>query len=495
MCEIGLNEINHILIDMFRPKRILFLLIILFTIACAKNHVPVITSLVCTPENRSAGTLFTLSVAATDEDGDKLEYRWTADGGEFPDSVNQVQVKWKSPADGAGKTYTIKVVVADAESETYRDFQILLGAPQLGNLEGQVNYTNFKIPVDLANVTIGDKSSATDATGHFFIEGIVIGDYDLKITKPAFSIFDSKVRITLNDTLRVKVEITSVNYTTKLSGTISDQGGLPLENATAVVLNPDGTESNLKATTNAAGFYRLWYIPFGQRTLSIKKATTEDNSYTAFKQVVNCQEIETQLNLVMTRTALRGTFTDLRDNHVYQFKTIGNSTWMTENLAYLPSVSPASKGSKEDPFYYVYDYQGSSVADAVSSWYYKQYGVLYNLPAAMAACPNGWHLPDSDVAYNGLIATVGMPAGKKLKSTSAWTDHGNGDNTSGFAAFPGGKLNEKGTFISTGDAAYFWTTTIRTLSICKGMFYNSDDIISLGVDDNSGLSVRCIRNN
>jgi uncharacterized protein (TIGR02145 family) len=452
-----------------------FLLLILLFMGCAKNHIPVIASLICSPENRSAGTQFTFNVTASDEDGDQLAYRWSADGGEFMDSANQIQAKWKSPVDGSGKTFTIKVVVADAESEAYREIQILLGAPQLGNLEGQVNFTNFKIPVNQAIITVGDKTATTNTDGYFFMPGIVVGDYALKITKPDFSVFNSNIKISLNDTLQVNVEITSVNYSTKLSGTISDQDGVPLENVLMVVLNPDGTESKLKATTNAAGFYRLWYIPFGKRTISVKKTTTEDNSYVAFQQVMDFQEIETQLNLTMTRLVLRGTFTDLRDNHVYAFKTIGNSTWMTENLSYLPNVSPGTKGSKEDPYYYVYEYQGTSVSEAVDAWYYKQYGVLYNLPAAMAACPNGWHLPDSDVEYNGLISTVSSPAGKKLKSTSGWTDHGNGDNSSGFAAFPGGKLNEKGEFINTGDAAYFWTTTIRTLSINKVLFFNSDN--------------------
>jgi len=36
-----------------------------------------------------------------------------------------------------------------------------------------------------------------------------------------------------------------------------------------------------------------------------------------------------------------GTFTDSRDNHVYKYLTAGAQIWMAENLAYLPTVSPA----------------------------------------------------------------------------------------------------------------------------------------------------------
>ncbi len=472
-----------------------FLILYIICVSCDKNHAPLIVDISCNPENRSAGTQFTLTVAATDEDGDKLVYRWTADGGEFPDSVNQVQVKWKSPADGSGKTYTIKVVVADAESEASREFQILLGAPQLGNLVGQVNYTNFKIPVDQATVTVGDKSSTTDTYGHFSISGIVVGDYDLKITKPAYTIFDSKIKITANGTLQVNAEITSVNFTTKLYGTIADQDGLPLENATAVVLNPDGTDSNLKATTNAAGFYKLWYIPFGERTISVKKATTEVNFYVAFRQVLNCQEIETQLDLEMTRLALSGTFTDTRDNHTYPFKMIGDLTWMTENLAYLPEVNPSSKGSGQDAFYYVYGYQGTDPLAAKETDNYKTYGVLYNWPAANKACPSGWHLPAGDLEWDALIKTLGPSAATKMKSSIGWAEHGGGNNSSGFSAIPGGEVKSNGTFAEMDYNAYFWTSSIISgISSYKVLAYGLSDVYSYSGDNRLAFSVRCVKN-
>ncbi len=127
---------------------------------------------------------------------------------------------------------------------------------------------------------------------------------------------------------------------------------------------------------------------------------------------------------------LNNGFTDSRDGTHYNAVKIGNQVWMAENLKYLPSVVGPGTGSQTTPYYYVYGYDSTVVADAKATSNYTTYGVLYNWPAAMneatssssnpsgvqGACPTGWHLP-SDAEWTELTDYLGgtSVAGGKLK--------------------------------------------------------------------------------
>jgi len=90
-----------------------------------------------------------------------------------------------------------------------------------------------------------------------------------------------------------------------------------------------------------------------------------------------------------------GSFTDGRGGifKSYKWVKIGTQTWMAENLAYLPVVSANNSSSTTSNNYYVYGYNGINIEIARLLTNYKNYGVLYNFPAAKTACPPGWHLP------------------------------------------------------------------------------------------------------
>jgi len=205
------------------------------------------------------------------------------------------------------------------------------------------------------------------------------------------------------------------------------------------------------------------------------------------------------------------TFTDSRDGKVYKTVTIGEQVWMAENLAYLPSVVGPATESYTDPYYYVYGYDGTSVATAKATTNYQTYGVLYNWPAALSACPPGWHLP-SDAEWKQLEMYLGITSaqadatgwrgtaeGGKLKEegTTHWDSPNTGaTNSSGFTALPGGYRSYDGRFYSIGIYGYWWSSPeINTYDAWyRSLRYDTSDVYrSYGFNRGNGFSVRCLR--
>ena len=192
------------------------------------------------------------------------------------------------------------------------------------------------------------------------------------------------------------------------------------------------------------------------------------------------------------------TMTDRRDWKSYRTVKINNQTWMAENLAFLPSVSRQDQGSSDSPYYYVYNYEGSNVADAKSTENYDTYGVLYNWRAAMIACPSGWHLP-SDEEWTILTDYLGSSAGVFLKEpgTTHWENPNTGaNNASGFKALPGGMRTYRWGFVADGTYALFWSASEGdepfAWCLCLGYSY---DHVAHGYDySDAGFSVRCLKN-
>ncbi len=207
-------------------------------------------------------------------------------------------------------------------------------------------------------------------------------------------------------------------------------------------------------------------------------------------------------------------FVDQRDGNIYATVQIGDQCWMAENLAFLPNVSPSSQGNNSYPFYYVYDYQGTDVIEAKGTDNYQSFGVLYNFPAAIISCPQGWYLP-SDMEWKIFEGTVdsqypvgdgiwdntgyrGYDAGFNIKSTSGWLYNGNGNNVFDFNGLPAGNRfsSEGGKFHGIGDSNKWWSASTynsgtswlrrldsQELRIGREYYPNSD-----------GFAVRCLKN-
>jgi len=178
---------------------------------------------------------------------------------------------------------------------------------------------------------------------------------------------------------------------------------------------------------------------------------------------------------VATFAQQKGSFTDARDGKKYKTVKIGTQTWMAENLNY------AAEGSK------CYG-EGGKVPDSWGDYIIKlsskevqancvKYGRLYNLATAMSVCPSGWDLPSPeewnllmDIADSEYFVS-GDP--RKLKAKRGWGNFwpcddeagetckpvsGNGQDTYGFSALPGGRGDSNGSFNGVGGEGYWWSS-------------------------------------
>ena len=178
-------------------------------------------------------------------------------------------------------------------------------------------------------------------------------------------------------------------------------------------------------------------------------------------------------------------FIDPRDGQIYNTVEIGNQIWFAENLNFEKSSS--------------WWYNNSSVNG-------DEYGRLYNWLSARTACPTGWHLP-SDDEWKELEMSLGMSQsevdmagwrgtdeGEKMKSTYGWISNGNGTNSSGFNALPGGNRNSNSDFEYMGLWCLFWTDTPwSTNAIYRLLSYNEDRIRRYNYNIYDAYSVRCVK--
>lgn len=230
--------------------------------------------------------------------------------------------------------------------------------------------------------------------------------------------------------------------------------------------------------------------------------------------IVGCSK-DIDDNSIKENNEVAGTFTDSRDGHVYKWIKIGNQTWMVENLAYLPSVSPSSSGSVYDPFYYVYDYQGTDVTVAKKNPNYTTYGVLYNWFAAKTASPSGWHLPthaEWTELENYLIAngfnydgsTTENKIAKSMATTSIWIESkitgsvGNNlslNNKSGFTGLPSGVRANDRKFYGLESYGGWWSSTEYTPLTTKSwsLSFELYRVDFQNSDKDTGLSIRCVK--
>ena len=186
-------------------------------------------------------------------------------------------------------------------------------------------------------------------------------------------------------------------------------------------------------------------------------------------------------------------------HYSYGYETVNvyGDCWFAENCRYLPEVSPSSAASYS-PIGYVYNYQGNDVDSAQTTFYYQQYGALYNWAATQSwpLCPTGWHVP-SDSDYEELIQSLDQEvSGLILKSSSGWSNDGNGFDALGMNFLPSGyRSRSYSTFNGEGNVANHWSRTAAGYYQAHILTLTSSDSIAISQTSYqvAGAAVRCLK--
>jgi len=319
----------------------------------------------------------------------------------------------------------------------------------------------------------------------------------------------------LKDTTDIFIQIPTLTIDTisdihifqaKCRSTISSNGGAEITArgvCWSIFHNPDITNNKTVGGSEAGSF------------VSEIQGLTPNTTYYLRAYAINKIGISYSNELSFTTTALPdiiyGSVTDVEGN-VYRTVSIGNQTWMADNLKTTTYKDGSPIPNVTD------DLEWSRLTSGAYCWYgndegtyKKEYGALYNYYTVMDGrniCPTGWHIPThaewTELRYCCQTPCEEYHSDCYLKE--AGSEHWNypyNTNETGFTGLPSGvrqALNigdgnlPYGKFRGIQYTAFFWQSTGEYFHL------SSNDLINLYHEwyfDHSpmnGYSVRCMEN-
>jgi hypothetical protein len=196
-------------------------------------------------------------------------------GGGF--SVEVEAGSYTLSARSGSQTGSLDKPVIISAGKTVRDVRIQLG--QGSALEGRVVARSTGAPIAAAFVDVRPHSSngdsgrtVADGSGHFSVEALAPGSYDVVVTAPGFtSLIRPGLTIASGERFSIELQLTG---TGAVEGQVRDSAGQPVAGAQVVSseswLGTFGSEP-AEARTDAEGHYRLEGLPVGYQSLTARR--------------------------------------------------------------------------------------------------------------------------------------------------------------------------------------------------------------------------------
>ncbi len=358
-----------------------------------------------------------------------------------------------------------------------RNYPVTLAA-HMGGLNVTTNPSNAQV-----RLLDSDGREVARWTGNRRMENLEAGTYRIEVGATGHDAHSDQVRIDRGQVRNYPVTLAA--HTGILDVTASPS------NAQMRLLSHGSGE-----VARWTGNRRFGQLPVGSYTLEASASGHRDIQESVV--ISRNQVVRRQVRLEIIDTCGQP-ITDI-DGNTYRTIRIGDQCWMAENLrtghyrdgSAIPNVRDNSEWSNlRGGAWSLYDNNSGSETT---------YGKLYNWYAVedgRGLCPTGWSVP-GNAAWTQMSNYLGNNAGGKLKTTGTqyWRSPNTGaTNTSGFSALPGGGRFSLGTFLSSGDDGYWWSSTesgateawSRRLSSLNG------NISSYNSHKHFGFSVRCVR--
>ena len=192
------------------------------------------------------------------------------------------------------------------------------------------------------------------------------------------------------------------------------------------------------------------------------------------------------------------------DDYTYGTALIFEECWLSENLRTSVYRDGSAISKIEADAAWASDSNGGqAIYNNDSTTFYADYGRLYNWYAVnntKGLCPSGWSVPTKG-EYEALIDSLGgaSVAAGFLKAAPSDSVAWNGTNDYGFTMVDGGGRLADGGFILQPDNAFLWTASAHP-SVTSDAFsinflasYGATTLAIQDPDQNSGMSVRCIK--
>jgi uncharacterized protein (TIGR02145 family) len=186
----------------------------------------------------------------------------------------------------------------------------------------------------------------------------------------------------------------------------------------------------------------------------------------------------------------------------YKTVEIGTQTWMAENLNYNVARSECYEDDIDNCKKYGRLYDWATAMDLAPKCNSNSCASLVSAKHK-GICPDGWHIPSSKewdilIKYvdQSFVSYINNDAGTKLKASSDWDNNGNGKDTHGFSALPGGNSKLSGYFNDAGYRGYWWNATessSESYTYYHYMHYYDENVYWLECNKTYLLSVRCLK--